>query len=340
MGGRSRRFGATALCALLLATTAPVAAGSGLDIAARPVAQFDKNSDRIRFGALDFVGGFSFWSDDSRLMGLSAFRFRDGGSRFLAVSDTGYWLGGRIARDADGRPVGIAEATLDPILAPNGQAHRRKGDADAEGMAIDGDRVVVSFESDHRIAAFTAAPSMAASRPSPLALPIPRRELRSNKGLEMLAAAPALGPLAGALVTVSEHSIDRAGNLFAAVLDGPRSGLFTVRKDTDWEVSDGTFLAGGDLLLLERRYNGWVGGLGIRIRRVASDGIRPGALVDGPVIASFDLGQEIDNMEAIDAWTDDTGATRLTLMSDDNGSYFQRNMVLEFRLAEDEARTH
>ncbi|MEO9786602.1 MAG: hypothetical protein ABJF67_03210, partial [Aurantimonas coralicida] len=63
-------------------------------------------------------------------------------------------------------------------------------------------------------------------------------------------------------------------------------------------------------------------------------------LVDGPVIASFDLGQEIDNMEAIDAWTDDTGATRLTLMSDDNGSYFQRNMVLEFRLAEDEARTH
>ena len=39
-------------------------------------------------------------------------------------------------------------------------------------------------------------------------------------------------------------------------------------------------------------------------------------------------------------WTDDTGATRLTLMSDDNGSYFQRNMVLEFRLAEDEARTH
>ncbi|MEF2552899.1 esterase-like activity of phytase family protein [Aurantimonas sp. A2-1-M11] len=340
-GRHGRLAAATALCCLLLAGGGALArADSRLDVTAEPVVQFDKAAPRERFGALDFIGGFSFWSDDSRMMGISAFRFLDGGSRFLAATDTGFWMGGRVARDGAGRPVGIADATLDPILGPDGRPYGRKGEADAEGMAIAGDRAVVSFESRHRIAAYDLSPDVATSRPAPLPLPIPRRELRSNKGLETMAAAPASSPLAGALVTVAEHSIDENGNLFAAILDGRAPGIFKVRKDADWEVSDGTFLPGGDLLLLERRYDGWLGGLGIRIRRVAGDGIRPGALVDGPVIAAFDLDQEIDNMEAIDAWIDDSGATRLTLVSDDNGSFFQRNMLLEFRLAEDAARTN
>ena len=132
---------------------------------------------------------------------------------------------------------------------------------------------------------------------------------------------------------MAEHSIDEDGNLFAGIVGNRASGrgsIFKVRRDEAWEVSDGDFLPNGDLLLLERKFQGLFGGLGIRIRRIPGKTIVPGALVDGPVVFSADLSDEIDNMEGLDVWQDAAGRTRLTLVSDDNGSIFQRNILLEF----------
>ena len=72
----------------------------------------------------------------------------------------------------------------------------------------------------------------------------------------------------------------------------------------------------------------------MRIRRLPGAAIRPGALVDGPVLMEADLGQEIDNMEGLDAWAGPGGRITLSLVSDDNGSFLQRSLYLEFRLAE------
>ncbi len=162
-------------------------------------------------------------------------------------------------------------------------------------------------------------------------MPIPRRELRGNGGLETIAASPKSSPLKGAVVVVAETSVDENGNLFAAILDG---GVFKVKRDQPWAVTDGAFLPGGDLLLLERRFEGF-GRVGMRIRRIDGAAIRPGALVDGPVLMEADLGEEIDNMEGLDAWEGADGRTYLSLVSDDNGAFYQRNLYLEFRLAED-----
>jgi hypothetical protein len=70
----------------------------------------------------------------------------------------------------------------------------------------------------------------------------------------------------------------------------------------------------------------------MRLRRIAGGDIRPGATVDGPVMLEADLGNEIDNMEGLDIWRNGAGETVLSLVSDDNGSLFQRNLYLEFRL--------
>ena len=132
----------------------------------------------------------------------------------------------------------------------------------------------------------------------------------------------------------SRPAIDEAGNLFAAVFGAPGGGIFKLRKDEKWNVSDGDFLPDGDLLVLERRYEGLFGGLGIRIRRIPGATIRPGALIDGPIIFEASLEDEIDNMEGLSVWRDADGRIRLTLVSDDNGSFFQRNLLLEFLLAD------
>jgi len=89
----------------------------------------------------------------------------------------------------------------------------------------------------------------------------------------------------------------------------------------------------GDLLILERKFS-WLGGLGIRIRRIPLKSIGPGAVVEGPSIFNADLSQEVDNMEGIDAHVTAEGDTVLTMVSDDNFSPIQRTLLLQFTLVE------
>ena len=72
----------------------------------------------------------------------------------------------------------------------------------------------------------------------------------------------------------------------------------------------------------------------MRIRRIAADAIRPGATVDGPTLIEADSSDQIDNMEGLDIWTDAAGQTHMSLVSDDNQSFFQRTVYLEFRLVQ------
>ncbi|MBB3952068.1 esterase-like activity of phytase family protein [Aureimonas jatrophae] len=313
----------------------PPAYAEDVSITARSIERFRIGSAETHFGALTFRGGFSYRSPSSRtLSSVSSIRIRDAGRRFLAVTDTGSWFAGRIRRDDDGRPTGVENAEVWPILSRAGRPQPRKGMADAEALAIAGDTVLVAFEGNDRIERFRPADAPFEARAEPVALPIPPRELRGNGGIETIAVAPRGSSLAGEIVIVSERSVDAAGNLLAAFLGRGAKGLFTVRREAPWSATDGAFLPDGDLLLLERRYEGFTR-IGMRIRRLPAAALKPGAVADGPVIMEADLGNEIDNMEGIDVWQDAEGRTVVSLVSDDNGSFLQRNLYLEFLLEAD-----
>jgi hypothetical protein len=160
-------------------------------------------------------------------------------------------------------------------------------------------------------------------------LPIPARELRSNRGFEMIAKSPAGGALNGARVTVTEKSLDAKGNVLAAIMDGPGKGMFSVVRSDEFDVSDGDFLPDGDMLLLERRFN-MATGIALRIRRIKAADIVKGATVDGEILLEADMGYQIDNMECLDVWQRADGAVMVSLASDDNHSILQRNLYLEF----------
>lgn len=152
-----------------------------------------------------------------------------------------------------------------------------------------------------------------------------------NAGMETVAASPEAGPLKGSLIVVAEHSLDDEGNLFAAVLEGPLKGVFKVVRHDPYDATDGAFLPNGDFLLLERRFS-YLGGLGMRIRRIKAEAIRPGAVVDGETLIEADMGYAIDNMEGLDVISGPDGKPHLIIVSDDNGNILQRNVMLEFRL--------
>jgi hypothetical protein len=157
------------------------------------------------------------------------------------------------------------------------------------------------------------------------------KKLPYNKGLEALVVVPKGQPLAGTLIAISERGLDPQGNIIAFLVGRPSPGPFAVRRTNNFDVSDALLLPSGDLLILERKFS-WLAGIGIRIRRIPLKSIAPGAVVDGPSIFDADLGQEIDNMEGIDAHVTDEGDTVLTMVSDDNFSLLQRTLLLQFTL--------
>ncbi|WEX10071.1 esterase-like activity of phytase family protein [Chelativorans sp. AA-79] len=304
-----------------------------LSISARPIPEFRIGSSQTRFGPLEFTGGLEMVSRDRDFGALSSFRFLSPGGRFVGVADTGFWFFGTLLHDEEGRPSVVADFTMSAILDPDGRTGE-KWTTDAESIAVRDGVVTVGFERQHRISQFRLEPEHMGSAIADLNFLVPSYELRTNRGFETIAYAPAGGALDGALVAVAERSIDQNGNIFAAVLDGPQKGIFTVARRDGFDITDGAFLPDGDLLLLERSFS-MATGVGMRLRRIEAETIRQGRVADGPVLLQADMGYQIDNMEALDVWQRPDGATMVSLMSDDNHSILQRNLYLEFRLVEE-----
>lgn len=318
----------------LLASTWPALAASDsetLPIRSRQIDAFKVGSSQTRFGQLEFVGGLEMTSSNALFGAVSAIRFRPDGSSFVAVMDTGHWLEGAVTRDANGRLSGLTDLTATPMADRSGAVGLEKWKVDSEGLALREGQVIVSYEQAHRIDIYPD-PGFSASGPvGSIPLPFPATELRSNGGLETVAVSPKDSALAGAAITVSERSVDKADNLLAGILDGPMKGAFAVVRTEPYAVTDGAFLPDGDLLLLERRFN-FASGLGMRIRRIPGATIRPGAVVDGDVILEADMGYQIDNMEGLDVVARPDGDISVIVVSDDNHSILERNLMLEFRL--------
>ena len=289
-----------------------------------------KNSETV-FGRLEFLGGLVMKSSDPNFGGWSSVRLRPDQTHFVGVIDNGDWISGSLVRDADGRLAGITDVDVTPMLTKSGKPDTRKQMVDAESLALRPGEVLVSFERVHRVDVYPD-PGFEISPPKrTLSKLIPDARLKANKGLETVVVAPTDGPLGGAPLIVAEESLNAAGDNYAAVLEGPRKGIFYVRRHGSFDISDGAFLPSGDLVLLERSFS-LLQGVAIRLRLIRAEDIKPDATVDGEELLMADSSYQIDNMEGVDAFRAADGATHLILVSDNNNSFLQSNLMLEFRL--------
>lgn len=236
---------------------------------------------------------------------------------FIAVTDKGWLVEGRLQRDGD-RIVGVSDTKYRPLLGRD--AVPLSGfNSDAEGLARAADGTLyVSFEGFHRV--YAVRPGENQTRW------IERHPdfdtFQTNSGLEALAHDPQ-----GRLITLPERS-------------GAWERPFPVyRHDgTEWTQPyslrrDGKFLpVGADtgpddrLYLLERHFTGIA-----FASRVRSFAFTPDGLTDERLVLETPPGRH-DNLEAISVWRDDAGRIRLTMLSDDNFRFFQRTEFVEYAL--------
>src|ERR1700704_2367166 len=310
-----------------------VAAPVSIEVNARPLPSFDtRDHQRVRFGSLEYRSGLVLTSGFRGFGGLSGLRLDARGERFIAISDKGSWFTGRIVYR--GREMtGLEDVEASPMLGPDGRPITARGWFDSESIALDGSFVYVGLERVNQLLRFNFAKGFTRSHGEVVPLPPAARKLPFNKGLEALVMVPKGQPLAGTLIAISERGLDAGGNIIGFMIGGKTPGQFGVRRTENFDISDAVLLASGDLLLLERKFS-LLAGVGIRIRRIALKAVAPGAVVDGPAIFTADLSNEIDNMEGIDSHVTPEGDTVLTMVSDDNFSMIQRNLLLQFTLVE------
>ncbi len=306
-----------------------------VSVSASPIVSFDLNdSGRTRFGSLEFVGGLAMYSDPRDFGALSGLRLRDA-SRMVAVTDTGFWVSGNINRDQSGKPVSLSAVQMAPMLNERGEAFSDKWEIDAESVTFDGNTAFVGTEQDTRIMRF-AEGALLETRAERLTPFFPEGEFSYNNGFEALATFPENLGFSGGLLVLRERrrkEAEKGTPIPGYIVFDQKLQPLSVADRDGFSITDADFLPDGDLVILERLFS-VSRGIKLRIRRIAGSDVKPGAVLDGKVIFQADRNQQVDNMEGLSVFRHPDGSTRLAMISDNNHWLLQRNLYLEFKLAE------
>lgn len=261
------------------------------------------------------AGKITLKSDFESFGGLSGIEVYPDGN-FLAITDKGNFFKGIVVRK-DGI---IQSATIlppQPILDSKGNPLTGLN-TNAEGMAIGTvGEILIAFEGNHRIMlhdSTTVAAQFLPKHPD-------FRSLQPNSGLEALAINSE-----GIVVTIPERSGMETRPFPVYVFDGvewmqstsiPRKGAYL--------VTGADFGPEGRLYVLERSFS-LLAGFSSRIRRFT---FTTDTLSNEETLLENRTGR-LDNMEGISVWVDETGQTRLTLVSDDNFNPLLRTVLIEY----------
>ena len=285
----------------------------------RPVTLGPGNPQRV--GALTFLGGLQLLSGDPAFGGFSSMTVE--GDRFTLLSDGGLIFGFRMASPM--RPH-------DPwfgALPAGPRTGWRKLDRDSESMVRDPatGRIWVGFERYNMI--WRYAPGFARADGS--AAPPAMRDWPLNSGAEAIVRLRE----GGFLVFSEGEKAPGGGKVVLRFLGdpvaAPRHGFaFAYLPPERYKPVDAAELPDGRLLVLNRRFTLGTGFVN-KLTLVDTRGVKPGQRVQGQVIAALESPLIHDNFEGM-ALTREGGATIVWLVSDDNTSWFQRTLLLKFRL--------
>ena len=260
---------------------------------------------------------FSWQSDAEGFGGMSGFELAEDGESFVAISDRGSFVEGRLIRE-NGRITRVEGTAPRPLMNTGGNPMHRKMAQDAEGLAIAADgRRYISFEGRARVWAY---PTMARAQALPSHPDFDG--MQNNSALEALAVDSR-----GWLYTMPERSglLTRPFPVYR--FNGTRwDQPFAIPRVGGFQPTGADIGPDGMFYLLEREFTGL--GFRSRVRRFP---LSETALGPGEVLLVSHLARH-DNLEGLAVTRAATGQIRLTMISDDNFNPFQRSEIVEYLL--------
>ena len=309
-----------------LSLAAGAALGASIPLSTSPVA-LDRADGAVRsVGRLHYLGGLDLRSSAGAFGGLSGLSVTEDG-RLAAVTDRGHWFRARVVRDGAGRLVDLVDGRLAPLRDMQGRPVEGNW-RDAEALEnLPGGDWLVSFEQRHRVWRYAAETGGLQGPATPAPIPEAAARAPGNGGLE------AIAPLAGGRILLLAESLKRGDGVHAGWLVGDAAGALGYRPAPGFKPTDAATLAGGDVLVLSRSFS-LIGGFRARLERIPAGAIRPGAVLRGALLAHLAHPLTVDNFEGVAAVRDSDGGTLVYILSDDNFNFFQRTLLLLFRLDE------
>lgn len=289
------------------------------------------DSARSRVGALTYLGGVRLTSSDPAFGGFSAIHVE--GGKFLLLSDGGNIV--RFRMGSDWRPTDIR---FDDLPGPGSGWYKWERDTESLTRDPKTGKWWVGYEIRNDIARYdpglTRREAYRFSRATRTSDPM--QQWDDNGGPESLVRLRD-----GKFIALSESTYpegepaQREGLLFAGDPTKRRIGVTRFRyvPPAGFSPSDMAELPDGRLLVLNRRFaiGEW---FTAKLTIVDRKAISRGAVVRGREIASFAGSLTRDNFEAV-AVVREGGETILWLATDDNRSFFERSLLMKFRLEPD-----
>lgn len=310
---------------LLLATVVPRTAAPPLPgageapITFTPIPLDAADPARRDVGRLHFLAGWELSSPDPRLGGISGLHVENGEA--IAVSDVGM-----ILRFPMPGTVPAPRVRFQPLQQGPGSTRQRLT-RDSEGMAVEGDRLWVSFERYNAVWRYDRATiaGQAGAQPAPM------RRWPGNSGAETLVRLAD-----GRWLAIGEGWDNGAPFSQAVLFPGdpalPATPAMRVRyrRVPGYRPTDAALLPDGRLLILNRRF-AW---LRFAATLVVADVSRlaEGGTIEGQEVATLESPLAIDNMEGLSV-TQEAGRTIVWIASDnDFMRIFRRSLLLKFEL--------
>lgn len=278
------------------------------------VARFLDQDDpaRNRLGAVEVLsvhelrgpGGFG---------GISGMSYD--GTMVTAVNDSGRWLRFPMAVDAIGRPVAFGLLQQGGL----GGADGSKDHGDAEELVRVPGGWLVSFEREHRLMLYGDDLSAA---PHGQSVPEGFARQPANGGVEAMTVLSD-----GRLLLLSEDGVDGGGHGLAWIGQPGKWRRLAFARNADFQPTAVAQMPGGDVLLLERRFD-VLSGVAIRLSRIALDDLRPGGAIQGRELFILAPPLLVDNYEAMAVRVRSDGRVVVYLVADDNFNPLQKTLLM------------
>ncbi|CCO24941.1 esterase-like activity of phytase family protein [Maridesulfovibrio hydrothermalis] len=286
--------------------------------------RFDSDSPLLKY-----KGTLLLHSPHPAFGGFSDLLISNDRKSFLAITDMGFWLKADLNYTSSGFLEGVSpEAKLGQLLNTRGETFAIKYSSDAEGLSrAAGSGFLVSYERVHRINYYNNAGKFDLSgTASKFKTSAQIKELPENGGIETLLL------LADERLFVMAEGDPEFGSLsYAAVTEKNHWTHFNYQRTQGFRPTSAGNLPDGEILVLERRYNG-PGTLGIRFRKFKADAIKSGATIVPETFFELKPPLPRDNFEGLDTVITEDGRTYIYIISDDNFSPVQRTIITMFEL--------